>query len=72
MGIHGQMQHPLFLEACEKVSRECAAHQLVAGIFLRKKEEIQAAVALGFSLIAVGSDLGILKAGMKTGLTESA
>jgi 2-keto-3-deoxy-L-rhamnonate aldolase RhmA len=65
MGIHGQTEHPAFIEACRRVIQACQSTNRIAGIFLRNEAEIQSAIGMGFSFMGVGSDLSILSAGMK-------
>lgn len=49
-------------EALTKVLQAAHRHQKRTGIFLRSQEEAERMAALGFSRIAVDSDLGILRA----------
>jgi 2-dehydro-3-deoxyglucarate aldolase len=69
LGIPGQLQHPLIVEAKEKVLKATLDHGLIAGIhFVQPRtaaEDARKAIAAGYRFIAIGSDILFLNDGAK-------
>lgn len=65
MGIAQQFEHPRFRDAQVRVAEACRAAGKAAGLLLAKPEEIGPALAKGFTFLALGSDGGMVAAGMK-------
>jgi 4-hydroxy-2-oxoheptanedioate aldolase len=64
LGIPSQLEHPLFVSACQTILAACRKHNKRAGILLRKSEQIEKALCDGFSFVAVGTDQGFLQQGL--------
>jgi 2-keto-3-deoxy-L-rhamnonate aldolase RhmA len=56
MGIFRQFEHPEFRSAIERVVEAASAAGKAAGIFLTAVDQVPAALADGFRMIALGSD----------------
>lgn len=69
MGIHGQTEHPSFLEACRAVSAVAAKHGIRAGILARNPKAVREMEAAGFTFLAIASDMALLRDGMKAALS---
>jgi 4-hydroxy-2-oxoheptanedioate aldolase len=65
LGIPEQTDHPVFREALAKVAGACQNSGKAAGILIPDVEKIEQVISDGFTFIGVGSDLGIVSAGMK-------
>ncbi|HCR18843.1 MAG TPA: 2-dehydro-3-deoxyglucarate aldolase [Candidatus Latescibacteria bacterium] len=65
LGIPQQFDHPTFLEAKRKVSEAAGNAGKSAGILLLNPDQLQATVKAGFTFIALGSDGGLIAAGMR-------
>ena len=65
LGIPQQFDHPIFLEAKQKVSEAAGNAGKSAGILLLNPDQLQATVKAGFTFIALGSDGGLIAAGMR-------
>ena len=64
LGIGGQFDHPQFLAALEQVVAGARAAGKAAGILLQRPDQVATTVERGFSFIALGSDGGLVSAGM--------
>ena len=64
LGIPQQFDHPNFREALKNVVSAARSNNKIAGILLSREEQLEAMVADGFSFIALGSDSGMVAAGM--------
>ena len=66
-GCVGQTSHPIIKEACKKVAVACAEHGKSAGmhIVVPTEENITEAKALGYSFIALGTDIYFIRDGAK-------
>jgi len=64
MGIPGQFDDPRFLAALDRVIGACRTHGKSAGILLRDAAAVPEALERGFRFLGVGSDSGILIAGI--------
>jgi len=64
-GITGQTDSPIILDACDRVAKACLRHGKAADqhIVIPTAENIAAARAQGFSLLALGTDTVFLRAG---------
>jgi 2-keto-3-deoxy-L-rhamnonate aldolase RhmA len=62
MGIFRQFDDPRFRAAIERVVAAASAAGKTAGIFLTSVDQVAAAVADGFRMIAIGSDGGFMHA----------
>jgi len=65
LGISSDLDQPEFAEKLKKVTSACKKHGKYAGILVKNKEQLQWAASHGFSLIALGTDLGVLSKGLK-------
>lgn len=65
MGIVGQSDHPDFKEALSEVVSACKTAGKAAGIILSKVEQVEGIVEQGFTFIALGTDGGMVAAGMR-------
>ena len=67
MGVTGQMNHPDMITALDKYRSACRAHQKAAGMHIVRpnKENIQKALAEGYSLIALGLDNVFIEEGAR-------
>lgn len=66
MGIREQFDHPDFLAAKKRVVEAAVAHGKAAGILCLSPEQVGPAVEDGFTFVALGSDGGLVAAGMRT------
>jgi len=64
LGVPYQLEHERFLAACRKIVAACRAHHKAAGILLKTPEQIDRALADGFTFLAVGTDGGLLNAAL--------
>jgi 4-hydroxy-2-oxoheptanedioate aldolase len=64
-GVPCDLDHPVLRAALEKVAQAARQHGKRTGIFLRDAEQLAAVAEAGFTLIALDTDLGILKAGLE-------
>ncbi len=71
MGIPGQITHPDFLAALDRVVAACHAHGKSAGILLGDGAAVAGARALGFTFIGVGSDVSFVLAGARRQLADA-
>jgi 2-keto-3-deoxy-L-rhamnonate aldolase RhmA len=58
------------LEAVERVARAAAAHGKATGVLVPSREEFERYHALGFRLIAFGSDTSYLAGGAREALAS--
>lgn len=65
LGIPQQFDHPRFLDARTRVSDAARRAGKAAGILLLDPDHLDAAVRDGFTFIALGSDGGLVAAGMQ-------
>jgi 4-hydroxy-2-oxoheptanedioate aldolase len=65
MGVYGRVQEPRFQAALATVVEAARGAGIAAGIMLSRSEEVEDALALGFSMLAVGSDSGLLLNGAR-------
>jgi 4-hydroxy-2-oxoheptanedioate aldolase len=65
LGIVQQFDHPEFRAAQARVVAACRKAGKAAGILLPGAEQIERAIADGFTFIGVGSDGGLVAAGMR-------
>ncbi|MCW3094418.1 MAG: 4-hydroxy-2-oxovalerate aldolase [Chthonomonadaceae bacterium] len=66
LGIPQQFTHPDFRAALQRVSEAARNANKAAGILLASADQIAPTVADGFTFLAVGSDGGMVAAGMKS------
>jgi 4-hydroxy-2-oxoheptanedioate aldolase len=71
MGIPGQINHPDFLAAVDRVVRACRDNGKSAGILLRDGASAAGARTQGFTFIGVGSDVGFAIAGARSELAAA-
>jgi len=60
MGIPGRFDHPDFEAAMRRVAQACRAHGKVAGFMATDTAWIDRVRAMGYTMIAVGTDMGLL------------
>ena len=65
MGVDPNSGAPEFLEALQRVVTEARRHGKCAGILARNPEQAAAQAAMGFQVIAMGSDRGLLAEGFR-------
>ena len=65
LGVIGQWEHPLYLDAIEKTSRAALKAGKNAGILLPSPGEFSKYHSLGYRFIACGSDIGFVVDGAK-------
>jgi 4-hydroxy-2-oxoheptanedioate aldolase len=65
MGIPEQFDHPNFIDAKTKVAKAAENAGKSSGILLLNAEQVPATVEAGFTFIALGSDGGLVAAGMR-------
>lgn len=67
LGVYGQLDHPDFVAACERVAAAASAHDVAAGIFCPDAEQQEWFASLGFTVFIVGTDTRLLlDAGQQT------
>ena len=66
MGIPKQFDHPDFLEATSKTVSVASDHGIASGILGFTESDIQSYYEMGFNLVAVGSDGGMVAKGFKS------
>lgn len=64
------VEHPLVAEAMSEILAAARRHGKFAGAFANTTEIARRYVADGFSLVAIGSDLGFMKAGAKAAIAQ--
>ena len=65
LGIPGQFDHPLFLDATRRVLDACASHGKVATLAVMEPEELAAGPARGFRLLVYVADLWIYQQALR-------
>lgn len=65
LGNPGQFDHPLQVAAYKKVIESTRRAGKAAGILLAEAEQIESAIALGFTFVAIGSDGALVVKGMQ-------
>lgn len=65
MGIREQFDHPDFIAAKKKVTDAAQKAGKAAGILLLNPEQVEPALEQGFTFVALGSDGGLVGAGMR-------
>ncbi len=66
MGIPQEFDHPDFLAAKAKVAKAAQNAGKSSGILLLSAEQVPSTLEAGFTFVALGSDGGLVAAGMKT------
>ena len=61
LGMPGEFDNPQFLAAMGHVAEVCRRHGKAAGFMATDKAWIQRVQAMGYSMIAVGTDNGLLQ-----------
>ncbi|WP_243316974.1 HpcH/HpaI aldolase family protein [Geothrix paludis] len=70
LGISEQFDHPVFLEAVERIARACREAAMPLGIFRMTAAEMRPHAAAGFTLLATGLDSTLLETGALAMLEE--
>ncbi|HEX4426480.1 MAG TPA: aldolase/citrate lyase family protein [Terriglobales bacterium] len=70
LGILGQVDHPVFLEAVKATANAARKHQKTAGILAKGPEDCRRYWDMGYRFIACNSDGGLLNLGAR-GLSSS-
>ncbi|MFT5365805.1 MAG: 4-hydroxy-2-oxoheptanedioate aldolase [Candidatus Latescibacterota bacterium] len=65
MGIRGQFDHPDYIAARKKVSEAAQNAGKAAGILLANADQVPDTLEQGYSFVALGSDGGLVSAGMR-------
>jgi 2-dehydro-3-deoxyglucarate aldolase/4-hydroxy-2-oxoheptanedioate aldolase len=63
LGVAGQLEHPLFKDALDKVVAACARNHIAAGILVGDPGQVPTYRDLGFRFLSVGSDSSLLRGG---------
>ncbi|MBT5168179.1 MAG: hypothetical protein HOL92_06845 [Opitutales bacterium] len=71
MGIPREFNHPDFIEASQKVVDAANSHNKASGILAFGASEITGTYARGFTLVAIGSDGGMVANGMAELVSEN-
>lgn len=71
LGLLGQVNHPQVQEAIDRVIAACRAAGMPLGLYVGDAAGARAAIARGFSMIALASDAGLLLAGAQAALAEA-
>lgn len=70
LGIVGQLDHPLFKQAAEKVAAACKRHGKVAKIHPHSDEQTRRYVAMGYRMLMCPIDAAIFRRGAKAAVDE--
>jgi len=68
MGIPTQFDHPTYLAALDRIVAAGRANGKPVGFLTSGPEDARSLVDRGFSVLAYGSDLGIYRQALRTGL----
>jgi 2-keto-3-deoxy-L-rhamnonate aldolase RhmA len=60
LGIPGQLDHPDYLAALDKVAAACRKTGKSAGILLRQARDLERHLELGYRFVGIGSDGGFV------------
>ena len=71
LGVPGQLDHPRFRDAFERIRAAARAHGKALGTLLRNAQEVEAAVRDGITFIGISSEASILANAMR-GVTRDA
>jgi 2-keto-3-deoxy-L-rhamnonate aldolase RhmA len=63
LGVAGQLEHPLFKDALDKVVAACVRNHIAAGILVGDPGQVPTYRDLGFRFLSVGSDSSLLRGG---------
>jgi 2-keto-3-deoxy-L-rhamnonate aldolase RhmA len=69
LGIPGDVDHPDFVRALERVVGACAAHGIASGMFT-SADRVRTCLGLGMRLFCVISDLGLLRQAALSVMTD--
>lgn len=70
LGRSEQFDHPIFLEAVDRIARTCREASMPLGIFRMTATEMRSHDAAGFTLLATGTDSALLEAGARALITD--
>ena len=65
MGIPAQFEHPLFLAAMKRIADVAKKHGKVAGFMATDAAWADKVMAMGYTMIATGTDTGMLQQGFR-------
>lgn len=65
MGLPGQFDHPRFLQAMDDLVAACRRHGVAAGFLPATEESAVHWVSKGFTMLSLGSDIGVFLDAMK-------
>jgi 4-hydroxy-2-oxoheptanedioate aldolase len=68
LGVPGQFENPVYLEALQTVAAACAAHGKAAGILVYDLSVVPALLELGYRFVGIGGDGALLGAGARAAL----
>jgi 2-keto-3-deoxy-L-rhamnonate aldolase RhmA len=71
LGIPGRFDHPDFTDALGRVVRAAEAHGKAAGILLRRPDDLDRYVELGFRFVGLGSDMAFVTDGARAALAAA-
>ncbi|MBU6495725.1 MAG: 2,4-dihydroxyhept-2-ene-1,7-dioic acid aldolase [Acidobacteria bacterium] len=65
LGVPGQLTHPRFVKAMDRVVETALRHGVAAGILVGDPNLVEAARERGFSFVSVGSDSSLLRGALR-------
>lgn len=71
LGLLGQVSHPRVQEAIDRVIVACRSAQMPLGLYVGDAAGARAGIARGFTMIALGSDAGLLLGAAQTSLAAA-
>lgn len=71
LGIPGQLDHPDYLTALDRVASAATAHGKAAGLLAGSTAEATMALDRGFRIVAYGGDLWLYREALRQGLAET-
>lgn len=71
LGVPGRFDDPRFVTALERVVAACRAHGKAAGILLRRLDDLDRYLGLGFTFIGLGSDGAYVTDGARAAMTAA-
>jgi 4-hydroxy-2-oxoheptanedioate aldolase len=66
LGVPGQLDHPRFREALERVLDAARRHNKAVGTLLRNAQEVEATVRQGITFVGISSEASLLASAVRT------
>ncbi len=70
LGIHGQFEHPLLIDAMERVMAACKRHGKIGKCHPHHTEQIAQFAKMGYRMMMANSDVSHLRAGVKASVEK--